>query len=144
MLETPCSVANGHVDSSHVLVAELGADLNVRNNMGDTPIHLATAEGHSDAIRALHELGAAVDVANHDGYTPLHCCAGYGHADATRLLVAELGADVNVRNNIGYTTLHLATAEGHSDAIRALHELGAAVDVTNDDGPSLLRMVRPR
>ena len=76
----PFAAFNGHVDAARVLVKELDADANVRNNAGDTPYSRP-----SDAVRLLKELGADVDVANHDGYTPLHfserscrTCAGEG------------------------------------------------------------------
>ena len=59
-----------------VLIKDLGADVNAKDNEGATPLHVATA---IDAIRALRALGSehgadvgAVDV---NGETPLHWAA---------------------------------------------------------------------
>ena len=84
MMDTPPYTSpNGH--AARVPVKELGADVDVRSNAGDAPIHLAVKLGHIEAVRALQELGAAVDVANHDGNTSLHLAALRGQAVGIRI-----------------------------------------------------------
>jgi ankyrin repeat protein len=48
-----------------------GADVNVTDNTGWTPLMRATYAGHSDAIRALIDAGADVNATNIFGRTAL-------------------------------------------------------------------------
>ena len=99
-IRTPAGL-NGHADTVRVLVAELGADVNVRNSIGNTPMHFAALEGQSELIRVFEMLGT--DVGEEDSYeiTPLHYSAANGHANTARVLVVELGACADVRNSKG-------------------------------------------
>ena len=128
-IRTPAGL-NGHADTVRVLVAELGADVNVRNSIGNTPMHFAALEGQSELIRVFEMLGT--DVGEEDSYeiTPLHYSAANGHANTARVLVVELGAcadettrvDVNVRNIVSNTLVHLAELKGHREVIRVLQD----------------------
>ena len=51
---------------------ERPTDLNVANNNGSTPAHLAALKGHVAVMRSLHEGKADIDLANKkDNQTPL-------------------------------------------------------------------------
>jgi ankyrin repeat protein len=53
------------------LAIALGADVNQPNQAGETPLHLAAAQGLATVAQLLVEKGAALDVKNKRGLTPL-------------------------------------------------------------------------
>ena len=79
------------------LLLELGAHVNTRNVLGETPLLRAC---NASIVTLLVEHGAAVDAANNDGRTLLHKAAYNAHLPVIKLL-AELGADVNARDCFG-------------------------------------------
>lgn len=72
-----------------------GADVNVRDGHGWTPLHHAARRG------------AEVNVKDYSADTPLHLAVYGCQRDMTELLIAT-GADVNPRNRRGKTPLDLA------------------------------------
>jgi ankyrin repeat protein len=55
------------------LVKELGADVNQRDEYGQTALTSAVCLGKHDTVRfVVEELGADVDTGNNSGNTPLH------------------------------------------------------------------------
>lgn len=61
---------DGHIDVVGLLI-ENGADIEVADKGGLTPLHEASCNGHIDVVGLL-ENGADVAVVNKDGWTPLH------------------------------------------------------------------------
>lgn len=56
-----------------------GADVNVKNNFGRTPLHAAAESGHLGCLRELIAAGADVNAKDDNDFTPLHKAAGKGH-----------------------------------------------------------------
>ncbi len=52
------------------LVEEKNADVNAKDNYGNTPLHWAAGRGHLPVVRYLIEKGAKVDAMNILGQTP--------------------------------------------------------------------------
>ena len=143
---------------------EAGADVNMADGEGYTPLHEAVRFGNIEAARALIEAGANINAsAERDGYTPLHEVSR-GHeipgahiaiADTVLLLVAA-GADVNATDDQGKTVLHRlprayrypgggdltkSIQEVRADmesALRMLIDAGADVNVRDQDGATPL------
>jgi uncharacterized protein len=68
------------------LLLENGADINVRDNRGQTPLHWAVQEGNADAVKLLVQRGADRSVRDIDGKTPVN----YAESDdMTTLLKAS-------------------------------------------------------
>ena len=65
---------------------DAGADVDARNENGDTALHLAASRGLADVVALLAERGAALDARNESGQTPLGLAGG-----GTAVLLAELG-----------------------------------------------------
>ena len=81
------------------MLARLGADVNIPDNIGTTPVYIAAFAGHANAIRILATLGADVKTPNKDGSTPLNVAIYYKHTDAINVL-AEMAAKASSRYSI--------------------------------------------
>jgi ankyrin repeat protein len=83
------------------LLAGAGADLDLRDNEGNTALHTAD---NAVIARALIQEGANVNICNNRGDTPLMMNFSF---EVAKVLVAA-GADFHARNNEGKTALDLA------------------------------------
>jgi len=66
-----------------------GADVNIADQDGQTPLHVAALRGHADAVMALLSHGAHATPINTTGATPLTVAVKLGHAAIAALLPAE-------------------------------------------------------
>lgn len=81
----------GKADVMRALLSAGDADVNVRDERGNTPLIEAARFGYDDTARALLERGANFQLKNRDGQTALALAAQNGHADVVRML-KEAGA----------------------------------------------------
>lgn len=91
---------------------------------GNTPLHMACANGHISCIKALLNAlpgPSLVNMANHAGNCALHWACLNGHVEVVKLLV-EAGADPLLNNNAGYDCLYEAESNGKSDVVGWLLE----------------------
>ena len=63
------SVAHGQTEATRLLI-ENGADVNIKDDNGSTPLHAAAVFGRADVAKLLVENGANPQVRNDDGGTP--------------------------------------------------------------------------
>lgn len=101
----------GNVDAVRSWVAS-GADINVVDDRGVTPLMLASAWHRAECVAEMLRLGADARRVDNYGRTALHFVAwrggdGGGGAEVVRLLVAA-GCDAAVRNNDGRTAVEYA------------------------------------
>ncbi len=71
-----------------------GADVNARNETGNTALMRAVYGNFTEGAKLLIEKGADVTIANSDGTTALHEAASQGNIEMMKLLL-EKGADIN-------------------------------------------------
>jgi ankyrin repeat protein len=105
------------------------ADMKAFNEIGWTPLHLASHNGRRDIVEVLAQYGAnlSIQADNRDGDFPIHRSASIGYVELTEWFLNK-GIDVMVRNKIGITILHLAAARGHLVLCRMLISRGADVN----------------
>lgn len=88
------------------LLLRWGCDIEVRDNLGRTPLHRAASKNDEEleAMCFLLDHGADIQAADHSGNTPLHFAAGCGSLAALQFLV-DRGACPESLNERGLTPL---------------------------------------
>lgn len=76
----------GHADTLKSLLTGGKADVNGRDEQGDTPLIEAARAGHDDAVQALLVARADTSAKNDAGQTALAAAALGGHDEVVRLL----------------------------------------------------------
>lgn len=79
-------------------------NINVRNNLGQTPLYCAVARNDLSQSFTLLTYGADLNIANYDGNTPLHISSKNGDVDLVKLLLC-FGASAELKNGRGETAL---------------------------------------
>jgi hypothetical protein len=104
-----------------------------KDENGQTLLHLASAEGHTNIAGWL--LANRADVNAHDktGATPLHLAAYNGRKDLAKLLLSN-DADVNAKDIEGRIPLHDAAFKGHTDVVGLLLANKSDVNATTHKG----------
>ena len=112
------------------LLANAGADLNLHNEFGLTPLHLALAPCQYELIQALVNAGADVHIPRRkysETHTPLHTAAWQGCSEAIPRLITA-GAMVNSQEMYS-TPLHYAVEYSEDpETVTALLRHGANVN----------------
>lgn len=97
------------------------ADINARNENGETALHVAAGNNHADMVMLLLQKGADVNACDNLGNTPLHKAAKYPNLEyGKRQVIIQLDiarAKKNAKNNNGETPLHVAAAAGSLEAV---------------------------
>lgn len=152
------------------LEALLAADpklVNVRNEMGHSPVLIAQYHRRHDLVAVLLAAGPILDVFDaasvgrtdrvaalldadpsllnaysRDGFFPLGLAAFFGHADTVRLLLAR-GADVAqaAKNPMRIQAIHAAVAGPSPEAVKMIVEAGAPINAKQDKGWTALHEV---
>jgi hypothetical protein len=104
----------GQLQMVRALLLEYEADVNARNDSGETPLHYLSN-----------------DVSPRPDYSQLH--------NVSRFLL-EHGADVNARRNDHSTPLHIAARDGKKEVVCVLLEYGASVDAEDEYGETPFRV----
>ena len=109
------TILNLLIRQNHIKMAEyiisLGADINIRRDDGQTPLHEAADFRSGEVISRFIDLGADVHAVDNKGLTPLHNAAFRGNVSAINML-KEKGADIYARDKLGNTPLHMASHHG--------------------------------
>ena len=114
-----------------------GADPNVRDKDGNTPLYVALREPALAVAAQLIEYRATqVDARNKTDETPLMMASLRGQLDMVKKLI-ERGADVN---KTGWTPLHYAATRSHDEIVNLLLEEHAYIDAESPNGTTPLMM----
>ncbi|MBU6247327.1 MAG: ankyrin repeat domain-containing protein [Xanthomonadaceae bacterium] len=132
---------HGAVLSEEPIVAAMlldaGADLNVINRAGLSPLATACRAANWPLVRFLLERGAKTQAAG--GEPALVAAAGIADDDPTGVrLLLKHRAGINATDGRGRTALIVAATEGHEEIARALRAAGAEVDLADGRGSTAL------
>ncbi len=100
------------------LLTGRGANANIRDKRGITPLSLSVQLGWVDGVRALVGAGARVDEANDAGETPLIAAVHRRDAGLIRVLLAA-GASPERSDNSGRTARDYAEQQGNTGPVMA-------------------------
>jgi hypothetical protein len=115
----------GLKDIVKFLIVERSQDVNARYiNDNETPLLMASRQGHSEVSRVLLEHGANTEKRDSWDYSPLERGSIEGHAEVIRVLL-EYGADVMAVDRYHETPLRYASYNGRLVAVQVLLEHGA-------------------
>jgi ankyrin repeat protein len=103
-----------------VFLANKGANPNIADNRGVTPLMLASSLGFFDGVVALIKAGARVDEPNETGETPLISAVHRRDTQMMRVLL-QAGADPDRSDNSGRSARDYALLEGASS--RTMQEI---------------------
>ena len=125
-------------------VRSTNTDVNIKDALGRTPLHVAAEKGFAEIVLFLVENGAAVNVADTNGNTPLiFIIHKTRNLEITRRLL-EKGAAVNAQNRTGETALMYAAWRGHSDIVQLLLAHRADVSLKNRQGNTALTLAESK
>lgn len=100
------------VDRLLELLLHSGAEVNLQDETGHTPLHYATSTPAILTLKRLIDAGANVHLTTDTGRTALHLAALNGKKTRVEMLL-NAGADANCRDGEGKTALDLAREGGH-------------------------------
>ena len=129
------AVQNRKEDIARLLIQK-GADVNVTNNGGETPLINAAHRGLYPIVEMLLDAGANVNQASNGGYTPLMASCGRGHSEVAKLLLAN-GANTEAHTTNNATAL-IDAVTANLETVTVLLDAHANVNVQCKDGTTAL------
>ena len=87
---------------------DLRADVNAKDEDGDTPLHWAAFNESPEVVATLIKAGADVNARDEGGHTPLYMAVGPNQSHEVVTTLIKAGADVNAKNEEGDTPLDRA------------------------------------
>ena len=118
-----------------------GANVEVKNNAGLTPLHYAVSYGQFEYAKMLIAEGAQIEPMTNKGVTPLHCAANKGYLEIAKFLI-DKGAQIHSKtNNNGWTPLHFAMQECHLEMAKLLTDKGAQIDAKTNRESTPLHLI---
>ncbi|RLV61048.1 ankyrin repeat domain-containing protein [Parashewanella curva] len=114
-----------------------GANVNAKNNLGNTPLGYAVCCQRPQIVRLLLANGAEVNARNNQTTTPLKYAVNKGDLKIVRLLLRS-GANPNIRNQNGVSPLASASRHGHFEIMQLLLKAKADPNTQDASGKSPL------
>lgn len=120
------------------LLLDYGANINLSNKFGETPLMIACRNDSYKMAKILIEKGADVNAYNINNETPLMLSILSSSPDITRLLL-DTKVDINAQNKDGLTALMLSSKFGYY-SIRLLIEKGTDINIRDKNGMTALML----
>ena len=94
-------------------------NINSKNELGQTPLHAAYCQQHSDVVSFLLTVeGCDPSAQDDDGNTPLHLASLHGNVESVKEIISVNPDLITFINNSGKTALHFACECSSSDLIK--------------------------
>uniref|UniRef100_A0A4W5M945 BCL3 transcription coactivator n=1 Tax=Hucho hucho TaxID=62062 RepID=A0A4W5M945_9TELE len=123
-----------------LLLRLVHTDLDIYNNLRQTPLHLAVITHQAQLVGVLLRAGADPGALDRNGQTAVHLCCEHGQQACLSVVLSHpsILTCLEVRNYEGLTPLHLAVQGGHKELVRMLLDAGAdinAMDIKSGYSP---------
>jgi ankyrin repeat protein len=133
----------GHLDIARLLLDQ--ADVDLQDNHGSTPLHLAIYHMSPEAVQLFLDRGADVTLQNGKGQAALHQALQRGDPDIIQLVLSRANVNADALDNNGSTPLHLAASEAEVlSGAQLLLKNGAKIDLQNKKGQTALHLASQR
>eukprot|EP00916_Digyalum_oweni_P016364 GHVL01026844.1.p2 GENE.GHVL01026844.1~~GHVL01026844.1.p2 ORF type:complete len:360 (+),score=78.23 GHVL01026844.1:30-1109(+) len=131
-MELHSAAKSGDVEAASKLLNEQELkEVDLRDNLNRTPLHLACYYGHLDMVKLLIRHQCNIEATANDKMTALHFAAQRDHLDIVTLL-CQKGANPNAILSKGKkSVLHLACAKGNLKVAEYLVAMGAKLEAKN-------------
>jgi len=107
-----------------------GADIEMKNDSQETPLHLAAIWGQLEVVQLLIDAGADINARNEWGYTPLDRVSEFNQPELFEYLRNQ-GAKTHEWFNAG-ESIYIAAKVGHLEAVKQHITDGVDVDKKDD------------
>jgi len=113
-----CAVSKGRTKAVDLLLHRCNQDINQRDGMGCTALHMAAMLNQHEVVHLLLAMKANPNLATFKtGATPLHLAMSKGFRESAQLLVEEGKSDINKEDAQGASPLHATAMHGHYQGI---------------------------
>lgn len=131
---------NACVDELQSLIVSGKYDINEKDSLNRTPLHIASWAGHYDSVILLLRSKAKIDAVANDNFTALHFTS---NVDIMKELVRRNKHLISARVSKGNkTALHLAIQKGNLDVVSCLIQLGSDLNAKTSTGQSCLDLAK--
>jgi len=137
------AIKENNIQIARMLI-EVGANVNIQNDYGDTPLIMATNKGGIYLVELLINAGADIDIQDTNGDTALLSAIYNDYEDITKMwiivnLLIDAGANVNIQDEYsGNTALINATKNDYKEIVKLLIDANADVNIRNVYGDTAL------
>lgn len=112
------------IDTVCKLLLNAGAEVDVQNSYGNTPLHIACLNGHLNICQELVDAHANLEATNFRGQTPLHIAAASTHGVDCLMFLLRQNVDLNKQSLDGRTPLHMTAIHGRFTRSKSLIDKG--------------------
>ncbi|RMC09030.1 hypothetical protein DUI87_14034 [Hirundo rustica rustica] len=116
------AVADGDLEMKFSRICSNGLSVNVSNQDGLTPLHVAALHGHGELASLLLRHGASAGARNAQLAAPLHLACQRGHCQVVKCLM-DYNAKQNKKDIYGNTPLIYACLNGHYETAALLLQM---------------------
>ncbi len=109
----------GDVPRIREIIKEDPAIINIRDEIQQTPLHIAAENGHLDIVKIFISADADINAEDENKNTPLHLAAAAGNIAAVLELI-NAGAAIWMQNKESCDPLDLAIENDHKEVVQAL------------------------
>ena len=123
---TPLHIASSVHDAKILL--QNGANINLKNNAGCTPLHMAATSGNVELVEYLISQGASLEEYNEKGWSSFHFATRNGRVGVSKFLI-DIGVDINEKTgDDDWSPLQFACFNGFYELAEILIDKGEFQD----------------
>jgi ankyrin repeat protein len=134
----------GWVEASKVLILKYKADVNIKDECGNTPLHRISPHSPKELIDLLLSNGADINDINDFVNTPLHVACDEIEYNDLALYLLDRGALINIVNEAYYSPLLYACINNNIKLINLLLDKGANINIIDYINCTVLHIICSR